>query len=179
MSKVVLKPGDYVLTKDIENESQFRAVVEALSQASAKDYGDSAEILLEEVVVGLDARDGAVYGSALDAFFLERAWTGRQMTPEQVLGTDSEWSGGLPPVGDRGLDNDGDIVEVVAHHAGHAVCYMVDYAGYQYVETPYDEIRPIRSEQDKAVEEMMRIMMANGNSYGDAARALYRAGYRK
>ncbi len=61
------------------------------------------------------------------------------------------WDGGPPPVGSRGLDNDGDIVEVVAHHAGHAVCYMMDYAGYQYVETPYEEIRPIRSERDECL----------------------------
>ena len=55
-----------------------------------------------------------------------------------------KWEGGRPPVGAVCLDSDGDRVEVIAHHFEHVVCYMIDYAGYQYVEADPGDLRAIR-----------------------------------
>jgi hypothetical protein len=42
-----------------------------------------------------------------------------------------------------------------------------------------NQFRPIRSEEDKAVEEMMRIWVSTTGTDGQRMQALYRAGYRK
>lgn len=71
-----------------------------------------------------------------------------------------QWRGpedGLPPVGTVCLDSDGNRVEVIAHHFEHVVCYMIDYAGYQYVEADPGELRPIRSAEEVAVEAFIDI----------------------
>jgi hypothetical protein len=42
-----------------------------------------------------------------------------------------------------------------------------------------NQFRPIRSEEDKAVEEMMQIWVSTTGTDGQRMQALYRAGYRK
>lgn len=92
-----------------------------------------------------------------------------------------EWDGeGLPPVGSRHTDGDGNLVEIVAHRLVHAVCYLVDYADHQYVDVEYVDLRPIHSEEDRVVDEMIQDANIYDASYNKSVcRALYRAGYRK
>jgi hypothetical protein len=100
---------------------------------------------------------------------------------------DLEW---LPPVGQRvqfkRVDRTGEEID-------GQECYVISNGRDEfgnYVTTAYFELhgyrafrsdcfRPIRSEEDRAVEEMMRIWVSTTGTDGQRMQALYRAGYRK
>ena len=102
-----------------------------------------------------------------------------------------EWRGpedGLPPVGARCELYTGESVEIISHAENKAGCVAI----YKYHnDNGYLQIgfkiascfRPIRSEEDKAVEEMVSYIyglpVEDKRKAEHAARVLYRAGYRK
>jgi hypothetical protein len=112
----------------------------------------------------------------------------RRPENHSVEPTEKVWRGpedGLPPVG----------IECEFHHPdfGWTGCTVVGHFRHEAICTPNggnyyggmaEEFRPIRSEEDKAVEEMMKFApVDNGSMAGIAcqhmARQLYRAEYRK
>lgn len=102
----------------------------------------------------------------------------------------AEWSGdGLPPAGcececasvcDTGDDDESATWELakVIGHDGPAAVVAIDGGGYAGSACCAD-FRPIRSEEDLAVEAMLEVIHGDGHLSETGARALYRAGYRK
>lgn len=93
-----------------------------------------------------------------------------------------EWDGrNVPPIGAKVLHTANDEeVKVMAHGREGKVC-IGDKLGYIGI-FHFSELEPIRSEEDRQIEAMARIMYecdAAGNiSAREAAQALYRAGLR-
>ena len=103
------------------------------------------------------------------------------------LGLDRDhWRGpedGLPPIGAELQNQFREKRTVVAHDGDVIVCRCEEsrhYRGY----TPHEQrlLKPILSEEDKAVEKMLEVCKQGSVSYPtseEMVRRLYRAGYRK
>lgn len=104
-------------------------------------------------------------------------------TPEQPA-----WDGdGLPPVGavvevaiNSGMFDYSKQVVIVGHDnvLGRAVYRDMDWFDLEYDSALADDFRPIRTDEEKAVSEMVAVTDEH-LSPEDTCRALYRAGYRK
>jgi hypothetical protein len=98
-----------------------------------------------------------------------------------------EWNGpedGLPPVGNNveyydGVQKNWTKHWIVAHHVNgeEAIFSRSIDGGELFYGTP-DDFRPLRTEEDKAVDEIFHIIYEQ-DDYRDAASELYRLGYRK
>ena len=107
---------------------------------------------------------------------------------DKLMAQPPEWNGeGLPPVGAvievRRNDNDWYRAFVVAHDNGRVV-YRCDYDMTAYGWTIGNGFRPIKSERDKAIEEMRKVMsnackVSGPTDPKDICVALYDAGYRR
>jgi hypothetical protein len=97
-----------------------------------------------------------------------------------------EWNGqedGLPPVGiecEYRTGNEWYECEVLAHKKGGIIawCKTTEVSGLLMSE----QVRPLRTEEDKAVEDIVSVMASVANPLiggTELALALYRAGYRK
>ncbi|WP_289105249.1 hypothetical protein [uncultured Halomonas sp.] len=95
-----------------------------------------------------------------------------------------EWNGeGLPPVGAKVVVNCEDEAQVVGFFRDEVV-FVFAQTGVADME-PLHNLSPIRSEERKAVDGMVGVMIDHyghpkgAEGYVGLARALYRAGYRK
>ena len=107
MTKITLRPGDYVRTKGM-TEEQYHAVAKAFMEAGARDDGD---VCFEKhkddpSFLGWDERDWELW----DCSLLPRGFL-RELTIDQIIGTEPdadgwiEWHGGECPVsGDAIVD---------------------------------------------------------------------------
>ncbi len=198
MSKVQLKPGDYVLTEGMTEEQYWDVYQAFLAAGCPSDPRGLSEVRLKMAkIVGwgkvkFDV-DMFVHASCTELLCLN----GCQYTIDQVLGKEDpeEWNGeGLPPVGA--------VVEVV--DAGYGIEYgenligknaevkawvhqktcdvaVLDYEGGLYCFRS-EMLRPIRSEREKAVEEAMKDIGAEDGDFASILAAVERmvaAGYRK
>lgn len=111
--------------------------------------------------------DGACLVTDSDARQLEKLLRGEQ------------WDGtGLPPVGticQMRDDNDKWInVEIIAHHKGFAHGWH-DSTEDTYYSNKHCEFRPLRTERDKAIEQMLTIIDCHGVDPLNSAAAIYEA----
>ena len=173
MDKVTLQPGDYVATADIKDEAEYQAIVDQVVKAGFNDYGESGAKRME------------IYGFLMidhEGDFISQEEIGakecvkgkRQLTPAQILAT-PQW---VPEVGE----------ECEYRHACHddewkkgkALSYHDDFVwvmeedGEPCTYLAYSlEFRPLPTEEDRAVEEMMQ---ASGVMVASLAlRDIYRA----
>ena len=98
---------------------------------------------------------------------------------------DATWHerGEMPPVGTRcealiTSERKWVEIEVVCHRDGFILGWCLkERCGY-HGDDPTD-FRPIRTERDLAIDEMMKVAATNWGNLEDCCEALYRAGYRK
>lgn len=173
MAKVELKPGDFVPTKGMSEET-YHKVAQAFMEAGADKGAYSIHAFDRFLYFGwangsTDHGNGLYHssGNGMAIGFFER-----QLTIAQVLGEND------PAIGTCWEDPDDSeyTVEVVGYHNGDIICCDAK-GGY----SPYDisELTvPAKSEREKAVEEMVAVTDEH-LSPEDTCRALYDAGYRK
>lgn len=94
-----------------------------------------------------------------------------------------EWKNGLPPVGtvcERkgcGRLDEWREIEVKAYHEDEIAYVYNDEIVVSFILD--STFRPIRTEEEKAVEEIAQIIEVNGHSIKDAAHAIWLSGYKK
>lgn len=184
MEKITLREGDYVLTEGLSDDV-CKAIADNFVGAGAKhcelNYGDLGELL------GWDVRDDLLYTSSNGYYYRTDVFTGRCLTPEQVLGTvTQEWSGkGLPPVGEVCEVNyceSWQVCEIIAHFqqkARKVAAFTVERSDGAKSLDAFAEwcFRPIKTDEERDVEAIMDILQGNifdrGWSLEDTAKEIY------
>lgn len=109
MSKITLKPGDYVRTEGM-TEEQYHAVAKAFMDAGC--WKPRFKSWLGSELIGWDKRDNEFIGRGDLIYVRCEELTGRELTIAQILGTEPdadgwiEWHGGECPV------EKGDVIDV-------------------------------------------------------------------
>lgn len=104
MTKITLKPGDYVRTEGM-TEEQYHAVAKAFLEAGCDqgEYSDWEECCRLDAFGWANGTHGSP-DSLYHGSYAEGRWGSRELTIDQILGTDSdadgwiEWHGGECPV---------------------------------------------------------------------------------
>ena len=184
---IKLQQGDYIYVRDMDN-TQIEDLVKCFVVAGASDRDKGAYRQKKWPWLIWD-EENDVWCTSDN---VKREEGRRELTVDQVMGAACKpeapkWGGeGLPPVGQRvrivTAEGDQGCAEVVGHHLKG--CVVWQHSDMEYHRWHPEFIRPLRSEEDRAVEEMMKehpVGFSSSEIEGvrSMCRVLYRAGYRK
>ena len=180
--KLQLKPGDYVSTKGM-TEEQYHAVCRRFIECGCKtgEYPDFSEAKRLNFIGWAKRTDGI--------FHSEECGTGSwPLFLNEILISDlskEKWNGeGLPPVGTECEVIRRGVVETdrakISYQGNGVLCYIDMDTGMEF-SAAHDahEFRPIKSEREKAIEEMRDSFNVEIGNQDFIFGALYDAGYRK
>lgn len=190
MYKIKLQPGDYA-RRDM-GEDKYRECAQRFLDGGCHEIEDIGSFFNEPFFGWLKGEYHGLYHGA------ESAFTGRLLTYEQIMEkdmTDNSWheKGELPPVGtecewDTKENDFHEKVQIAAIVKGKffPVAIMQFYDDFG-IEADPTRFRPIKSDREKAIEEIYSILASRIGLYTEAhaekcrfaAEALYDAGYRK
>lgn len=178
-----LQPGDYVSTKGM-TEEQYHAIARRFIEAGAENHEYPASKPKDWDNFGWQHNYGLAHWDTVSKF----GGPNRLLTIDQILSDSPEWDGkGLPPVGA--------VVECLCPESKVWVkCDIIGPYGDYVVGAPSgggfygfdaNELRPIRSDRDKAIDELVAVIIDHygnpkgGEGYIKLASSIYDAGYRK
>lgn len=168
---IELKPGDCVITDGI-TEREYNAIAKAFEKSGCTGEPAPWDFCSPTMkVFGWSTWFNTFGWSSNDDC---KSFTGRQLTPAQILAT-PQW---VPEVGGRvEVKLSGDHWEPceIAFVGSRLAVFVTDADGEQVLPFTASRFRPLRTEEDRAVEEMMQDA---GLMRVQAERA-YRASYRK
>lgn len=182
MGKITLRGGDYVLTEGLSDDV-CKAIADTFVGAGARhcdlDYDHLGEVL------GWDVRDSLLYTSSNEDYYRVNVFTGRCLTPEQVLGTvTQEWSGnGLPPIGEvcelsrNGKWQECEIIGHFEQPLAKVAAFTLDNGdGVKALSYATEScFRPIKTDEERALDHLEYVLRKNHHhiSFEDTAKEIY------
>lgn len=187
-----LQPGDYVSTQGM-TEKQYHAIAKRFIEAGAhpNEHCSYKDPLSDWIFIGWMHGCGFAHWNNPDEFCIPN----RLLTIDQILSDQPEWDGtGLPPVGavvEYALNGSDSWFkcEIISHDRLVIQCPHLENECCDGLQVIRDEknirFRPIRSDRDKAIDDLVSVMVDHyadpkgAEKYIRLASKLYDAGYRK